>query len=495
MVRQVDSRRARQAAVTIVRVLRTAGHVAYLAGGCVRDEVLGLEPADYDVATDAPPQRVRTLFRRTAEVGAAFGVVLVTPTRDEEAQTQIREPPTQPPPAQNPGTGPSEPQAPAGGPGTTPRQDQPVSERAPASWSPATIEVATFRSEGPYSDRRRPDTVRFSDARSDALRRDFTVNALFLDPLPHVPPNADDAARESPPPALARVPRGVVIDYVGGLEDLRRRVLRAVGDPLQRFAEDHLRALRAVRIAARLNFEIEPATAQAAREQARELAGISRERIGEEIRRMLTHPARRRAVALLEAFELDGPVLNEPHTLSRNVFLDDDAGPPPPEPDWVYPRALAAWALDRGLQPHPGPIADLVSRWRVALCLSNQERDRLEAMLSHLSLMKRRWPTLSTAGQKRTVNEGQAAFWHALALLERADPTAAERIRSRVRELATRPPGLAPPPLLGGEDLIRLGLTPGPRFKVILEAVYDAQLEGQIATRDQALELARRLSV
>jgi tRNA nucleotidyltransferase/poly(A) polymerase len=143
--------------------LRGSGHVAYFAGGCVRDELLGLSPTDYDVATDAPPQRIQSLFRRTAEVGAAFGVVLVTPGKDEGAP------------------------------------------------DPATVEVATFRSDGPYSDSRRPDVVTFSTPEADAKRRDFTVNALFRDPM-------DESARKG----------GRVIDFVGGETDLNRRVIRAV---------------------------------------------------------------------------------------------------------------------------------------------------------------------------------------------------------------------------------------------------------------------------
>src|SRR5688572_17117161 len=247
MARAADPAQARAAATEIVARLRGSGHAAYFAGGCVRDELLGLHPTDYDVATDAPPQRIRELFPRTAEVGAAFGVMLVHLYR-------------------------------AGGGGIT-------------------VEVATFRAEGPYSDARRPDTVRFSDAPTDAARRDFTINALFLDPLA-----APDA------PAI----EGHVVDYVGGVADLRAGVVRAVGDPHQRLAEDHLRALRAVRFTARLGFALDPATADAVRQHAAELRGVSRERIGEEVRRMMGHPSRARAAELLAQLGLDVPVLEEP---------------------------------------------------------------------------------------------------------------------------------------------------------------------------------------
>src|SRR5690606_11510087 len=159
-----------------------------------------------------------------------------------------------------------------------------------------SVEVATFRSEGAYSDARRPDVVHFSDPPTDAARRDFTINALFLDPLA----SKDSAAVE-----------GHVVDYVGGLADLRAGIVRAVGDPDTRLAEDHLRALRAVRFTARLGFSLDPGTAAAIRRHAMQLRGVSRERIGEEIRRMLTHPTRGAAIELLQELGLDAPVLLE----------------------------------------------------------------------------------------------------------------------------------------------------------------------------------------
>src|SRR5690606_2867641 len=181
----------------IASTLRSHGHIAYFAGGCVRDALLGHPPTDYDIATDATPDRVQSLFDRTAAVGAHFGVVL-------------------------------------------------VKRRG------VTVEVATFRSEGPYSDQRRPDSVTFSDPESDAQRRDFTINALFLDPL------AGGHQSDG----------GQVIDFVGGQRDLQQKVVRAVGDPDQRLAEDHLRALRAVRFAARLGFRLDEPTAEAIRRHA-----------------------------------------------------------------------------------------------------------------------------------------------------------------------------------------------------------------------------------
>ena len=219
-VTSADSPQRRQA-LAIVSRLREAGHIAYFAGGCVRDLLLEKTPKDYDVATDATPQRVRELFRNSQAVGAAFGVILVR------------------------------------GGGTS-------------------IEVATFRSDGRYLDGRRPSEIQFTDAEQDAKRRDFTVNGLFLDPV-------DDR----------------VIDFVGGLNDLAARRIRAIGDPAKRFDEDSLRLLRAVRFSARLSFEIEPATAEAIRAHSEQLRRISPERMAEELRLTLSPTTRRAAWPML----------------------------------------------------------------------------------------------------------------------------------------------------------------------------------------------------
>jgi tRNA nucleotidyltransferase/poly(A) polymerase len=426
MSRKAGPQSARAAAVAILSTLRRSGHTAYLAGGCVRDELLGLAPTDYDIATDATPDRIKSLFKRTNEVGAAFGVVLIT-------------------------LGPSE-----------------------GIPEPATVEVATFRSEGPYTDRRRPDAVTFSDPRSDALRRDFTINALFLDPISPPAPRAPISSASQ------------VIDFVGGRDDLARKLIRAVGDPAARLAEDHLRALRAVRLAARLGFEIDPATAAAIRDHARALVGVSRERIGDELRKMLAHPSRARAVALLQDLGLDSPLLTEPPAQPAPRIL---AGLPEAP---SYPACLAAWALDRGHPAQANP-ADLVSRYRHALSLSNDESDGLRNTLSALTRLPG-WSQLPIAAQKRLAGL-TPGYPEALALYRSIDPGAAEAVASRTRELAASPPGLAPEPLLTGDHLVAAGMTPGPGFKTILDAVYDAQLEGRIGTREQALELARTLRI
>jgi len=410
---------ARLAAAEIVRTLRDAGHAAYFAGGCVRDELLGLTPDDYDIATDAPPARISALFRRTSEVGASFGVVLVKAGHD-------------------------------------------------------SIEVATFRSEGPYSDRRRPDTVRFSDAPTDARRRDFTINALFLDPLDL------DTAPQSPR-------GGRVIDHVGGTEDLVRRVLRAVGDPDQRLAEDHLRALRAVRLTARLGLALDPATGAAISRHARDLAGISRERIGDELRKILAHPGRARAVMLLHELGLDGPVLNEPpRAWSAGSLATLDAS------GISVTTALAAWALDRGTAPGAPGGGEVSRRWRRALCLSNEETESLKHAVAGVGILEREWVTLGTPARKRAA----ASDWFgaALSLVDSRDAARAGSIHAEVDALARSESGLAPRPLITGDDLVAASLTPGPAFKSVLDRVYDAQLEERVRTTGEALALALKLA-
>lgn len=416
---------ARHAAERIVRTLRDAGHVAYFAGGCVRDELLGLTPSDYDVATDATPDRVQALFPRSGEVGKCFGVVLV-------------------------------------------------------KLSGEVIEVATFRSDGDYSDKRRPDTVRFSTPEEDARRRDFTVNALFLDPFGVPTPG-------TPRPALG----GAVIDLVRGLPDLDARVLRAVGDPDQRLDEDHLRALRGARLAAKLGFALEPATAAAIRRHASQLQGVSRERIGDEVRLMLAHPSRALAARLIAELELEAPIFllpaRSPQHLSAPIRLRALAA------DTDVPTALAAWALDCGASVEEAPLSELLNRWRKALCLSNDEREALGTTLRAVRILRESWSTLPVAKQKRVA--ASPGFTGALSIFTAESPESGGTVARRIEELARTPGGLAPAPLLTGDHLVADGLTPGPRFKTLLDAVYDAQLEGRVSNLGEARELARRLGV
>lgn len=386
--------------------------MAYFAGGCVRDELLGLHPTDYDVATDATPDRIRGLFRRTSEVGVAFGVVLV---RD------------------------------AG----------------------VTIEVATFRADGPYSDRRRPDSVTFSDAHSDAARRDFTINALFLDPL---------APGQGPI-------HGRVIDLVGGLDDLHAHLVRAVGDPEHRLAEDHLRALRGVRFAARLGFEIEPGTFRAMRAHASDLVGVSRERIGDEMRRILTHPSRVRAMRLLLDAGLDSPVFNEPTCVGPTPVLENQGG------SVSFAQGLAALAIDR----HGLAEADdrLVRRWRSALVLSNEERDELGGLLHLARAVERGWEGAGVACRKRWAANN--LFQGCIFLLSQRAGLVTQ-VRSDVERLRGTVGGINPTPFVSGDDLTAAGFVPGRGFGELLERVYDAQLEGEIRDRAEGIERAGELA-
>jgi len=422
----------RAAATRIVRALQEAGYVAYLAGGCVRDMLLGLEPKDYDVATDATPEQVGRLFRRARPVGEAFGVMLV--------RLMGRE-----------------------------------------------IEVATFRSEAGYTDGRRPDAVTFTDARHDAERRDFTINGMFLDPVTEQ-----------------------VHDWVGGRTDLKARRIRAIGDPEARFTEDYLRMLRAVRFAAGYDFALEPATRAAIERHADKLARISRERIGMEVHAMLTGPRPARAAALLAEVGLDAPTLDEPH-LDRPVRILERLQ------SVAHATRLAAWALDRHLPetPQAAAAADgcaagrselarivasikplpIVARWRRALTLSNAERDAMEHLLMALPDALR-WSALSVAGRKRLAGRDD---WPEVFALLRAlmpasagagQPDAIESIARQVDALERDGVGLNPAPLITGDDLVAAGHKPGPAFRRVLDAVYDAQLEARITDRAQALALA-----
>ncbi|MCC6322120.1 MAG: CCA tRNA nucleotidyltransferase [Phycisphaerales bacterium] len=432
MARAANPAAARAAATQILRRLREAGHTAYFAGGCVRDALLGLRPTDYDVATDATPARISQLFNRTAEVGAAFGVVLV--------------------------------------------HEQVGGERV-------TVEVATFRADGPYSDARRPDHVVFSSPQEDAARRDFTINALFLDPLAE----PDDLATPA-----ERAAEGRIIDHVNGAADLSARLIRAVGDPDKRLAEDHLRALRAVRFAARLGFAIDPATAGALTRHAAELRGVSRERIGDELRRILLHPSRAHAVELLQQLGLDAPVLTEaarrvePAVLRQIEHMQPSVGVP-----------LGAWALDRTGAAGSGlgdeDIGALSRRWRAALCLSNEESAELAAILRGHQYLTRAWSAATVARQKRWASSSW--FAGSSQLVRATDSQALISITQTISKHKSDGIGLNPAPLLDGNDLIGAGFSPSPSFKRVLDDVYDAQLEGRVRDQNEAVELARRLYV
>ncbi|MBN2477278.1 MAG: CCA tRNA nucleotidyltransferase [Pirellulales bacterium] len=401
----------RRFAAAVVRRLREAGFEAYWAGGCVRDELLGLMPKDYDVATDATPPQIRSLFGkgRTLAIGAAFGVITVL-----------------------------------------------------GSKMAGMVEVTTFRRDAEYSDGRHPDHVTFSSAEEDASRRDFTVNGLFYDPIDRR-----------------------VLDFVGGREDLRRRVLRAIGDPRKRFAEDKLRMLRAVRFIAAFDFHLEAETLAAIREMAAEITVVSPERIATEMRRLLTAPRRAKAVRLMLEVGLATPLLPEivPPDEIRHQRLDHALAVLDRLSRPAFPLALGA--LLHELVDPPG-ARRVGRRWR----LSNRETDRVAWLVKHRAALSgsplMRWSAL----QPLLIAEGIEDL---LALHEAASPTGRDDV-DHCRSLLERPPEqLDPPRLLTGDDLRAHGVPSGPRYRTLLQRIRNAQLDEEIHTRAEALELVDRL--
>jgi len=438
------------AAQAILRKLHEEGHQAYLAGGCVRDLLLGHTPEDYDVATSATPDIVLDLFPRTFAVGAHFGVVLVSAEYDGQ---------------------------------------------------PTLTEVATFRSDGAYSDGRHPDAVRYTtSAEEDVQRRDFTINGLLLDGLAV---HAD--LRES------------VMDYVGGIADLEAGIIRAIGDPIRRFEEDHLRMARAVRFAARFQFAIESATQAAMRSLAPKIPAVSNERIRDELTRMLTEGHARHAFELLDTTGLLAQVLPEASKLK-------DVQQPPqyhPEGDvWIHtlmlldqlearcPMTLAWGALlhDIGkpatFQAPTSPedrirfnghvevgvaiAADICRRLR----FSNEETSQILALV-HNHMRFADTPRMKTATLKRFFRLDR--FPEHLAL-HRMDCLASSGnldhynfARDRYETMPAEE--VHPTPLLTGRELIAAGYKPGVNFKAMLHAAEEAQLEGLIQTQQEALAL------
>jgi poly(A) polymerase len=454
-----------EAALHIVETLRAAGHEAYFAGGCVRDLLLGREPVDYDVATSAIPDVVLAKFPRTFAVGAHFGVVLVA----SETGTDCAE-------------------------GS-------VAERC-------VTEVATFRSDGVYSDGRHPDKVRYTQtAQEDVQRRDFTINGLLLDPIPLA------LAR---PGQEASAIRAGLLDYVGGLDDLDARLVRAIGDPQRRFEEDQLRLLRAVRFTARFGFALEERTAAAMRVLAGRIHAVSRERVRDELTKMLTDGQARRAFELLDETDLLVQVLPE---ISRMKGVRQ---PPQfhPEGDvWTHSllilgqlergcEATLAWGAllhDVGKPPTfrvaPDRIrfdghvevgaamgAEICRRFR----FSNEETHQILALIeNHMRFADA--PRMKASTLKRFFRLEN--FPEHLAL-HRMDCLAAHAnldIYNFVREsyMAMPEETVRPAPLLTGRELIAAGYRPGPQFKEMLQMVEDAQLEGSIATTDDAMALVR----
>jgi tRNA nucleotidyltransferase/poly(A) polymerase len=428
------------AARAIAARLRTAGYTAYLAGGCVRDRLLGRAAKDFDVATAAPAAVVQQLFDRTIPVGVQFGVVVVV------------------------------------------LDDEPV-------------EVATFRADAVYLDGRHPTAVRFSSPEDDARRRDFTINGMFLDPVTEQ-----------------------VIDYVGGQADLRAGIIRAIGDPAARISEDRLRMLRAVRFAARLGFEIEPATFAAIQAVAPSITDIAWERIGDEIIRILTDSAAgsaRRGFELLDATGLLLPILPEVAAL-KGVEQSPDYHP---EGDvFVHTLgllqqleqptetlALGALLHDIAKPPCARREAHRITFYghcemgaEMAIVICQRLRRRRETwervaflVRDHLRLVHAPEMRLSTLKRFLATDgiEELIELARLDALASNQDLTYYDFCREKLRELGAEE--IKPEPLVRGRDLLAIGYQPGPQFSKILGAVAEAQLEGTLQTREQAMAWVR----
>lgn len=424
-----------ESARRIVQQLQDAGFIAYYAGGCVRDELMGVAPHDYDIATNAHPEQVQSLFRRTIAVGAHFGVIVVLEGGSE-------------------------------------------------------FQVATFRNDGQYLDGRRPETVSFATPEEDATRRDFTINGLFFDPI-----------------------AGKLIDYVGGQQDLSRKILRAIGNPYDRFREDRLRLMRAVRFGTTLGFDLDGNTWRAVCENARHITEVSAERIREELVKILLSPRRVRGFDLLDESGLLAAILPEVEALKGceqppqfhpegDVFVHTRImlGLLPAQVS--VPLVLSVLFHDIGKPPtfaidetgrirfsgHDKVGAEMTEVVMTRLRFSRAEIDAtVEAVANHMVFKDVQ--DMRVAKLKRFLAR---PYIDDELELHRVDCTSShgmldnyEYLKAKRAEFASEP--LIPPPLITGRDLIDLGLKPGPRFSEILEAVQSRQLEGTLTSHDDAL--------
>ena len=416
--------------------LRERGHIAYFAGGCVRDMAGGKVPKDFDIATDATPEIVQKIFPRTYAVGAHFGVVVVV--EDE-----------------------------------------------------TNFEVATFRSDDVYLDGRRPSAVHFATPEEDAKRRDFTINGMFFDPETNE-----------------------VIDFVGGRADLEAKLVRAIGDPAQRFAEDRLRMLRAVRFAAVLDYKIDNQTWEALVANASSINQISAERIREELVRIFVSPNRVRGWDLLDE-----------SGLLKNILPEIDAMKGCQQPEQFHPEGDVFQHTRLMLQLLPAKVSmplvfsvlfhDVAKPVTAAVDETGRIRfnghDRIGAEMTEKIMERLRFsraeidatvemvrqhmvfkdvPRMRVAKLKRFM--ARPTFAEELEL-HRVDCASSHRMMDNYEfllqkgeEFANEP--IIPPPLVSGEDLIALGMKPGPKFGEILEAVETRQLEGGLRTREEALD-------
>jgi len=431
-----------EVATLIVAELQRRGFTSYFAGGCVRDALRGLSPKDIDIATSATPEQIQGAFRKTVPVGVQFGVIRVLEQGYE-------------------------------------------------------FELATFRSDGPYFDSRRPESVTFSSPERDARRRDFTINGMFYDPV------ADR-----------------IIDYVDGRRDLKRGLIRAIGDPQTRFNEDRLRLMRAVRFAATLGFEIEEGTWNALKGQAAEILQVSPERIRDELVKILSDRNRLRGLDLLDTSGLLAAILPEVANLKGcqqpfqfhpegDVFQHTRKMLESLEPGAPILLVLSVLLHDIGKPPtqsidsrdgrirfngHDRVGAEMTEAVLTRLRYSRADIDAVvEAVRQHMVFkdVKEMRPAKLRRFMARDTFPTELELHRVDCASSHGDLENYDFLRRKVAEFAAEP--FIPPPLLTGNDLIGLGMTPGPRFGELLEAVQTAQLEGEITTREEALRLVRKL--
>ena len=428
----------KEKAISIIKRLRENGHEAYLAGGCVRDFLLGKSPQDYDIATDARPETIQKIFPHTTAVGSQFGVVLVV-------------------------------------------------------FEAEAFEVATFRYDGPYLDGRHPSHVRFGTLKEDIARRDFTINGMMHDPL-------DDR----------------IIDLVGGRADLERRLIRAIGNPAERFREDRLRMVRAIRFAASLGFTIEEETFAAIQQQASTISQISWERIGDEITRILSEGEAKRGFELLDSAKLletiipemsalkgteqgadfhpEGDVfthtlltlshLKEPtETLAYGCLLHDIAKP------LCFNREGGRITFYGHPEKGAEMVVEILKRLKRSRAVWEEVARLVKNHLRHTQAPKMRLSTLKRFLGQQGIEE-LLELTRIDALSANGDLQYYDFCRRKLAELKEEE--IHPEPLLTGRDLMAMGFSPGPLFKTILEATEEAQLEGEVATKEEAMEWVKK---
>jgi len=443
MTEITDKSLLKETAIGIVKRLRERGFSALFAGGCVRDMLMGNVPEDYDIATDARPDDIINIFERTVPVGINYGVVLVMEDDFE-------------------------------------------------------FEVATFRSDGTYTDGRHPDTVTFCDARGDALRRDFTINGMFYDPI-----NDEH------------------FDYVGGREDMQARLIRAIGNPSERFNEDRLRMIRAVRFACRFDYKIEDQTAEAIKKLYDKILTVSMERTRDELRKILTGPNPHTGIKMMDDLNLLNEILPEvtamkgvrqpenyhpegdvfTHTL---LTLSELAASQTSADSWELAMAILLHDIGKPItfevadrirfNNHDNIGAEMAEKICERLRMSNAEKERITWLVKmHLYLRHAQQMRISKL-KRLFAHEGYselAELYKVDSLASTGDLEDYNFCQNMFEELQEEE--IKPEPLITGNDLIAMGLKPGPIFSKILDAIKDDQLEQKITTKEEALKRAKEL--